>query len=214
MSSIALLCPCGAPAPDPLPDPGRAPVRCVACDTPLVRPGGVSRDDSERGLGAALLAASVLAVGWMFAARWTDGAAHWVLPVAGLLVGAVAWVTAGARGPSVQRSAALAFTAFVVLGEVLLYRGALLTRLVHMHTAEGAPNPELLAQQELSETGISEYLHVELTFWLFAGFAAGLFLALRVTRAPAAVEAFLAPPAARDAREAGPAHGEEAAAWR
>ena len=201
-----LLCPCGAPAPDELPSPGRRPLRCASCATPLVQPGGVPRDDAERALGAALLLASVLAVAWMFAARWTDGAAHWALPAAGALIGLAAWAAAHARGPAVQRAAALSFVGFVVLGEVLLYRGALLTRLTVMHAAEGAENAELLARQELSDTGVPEYLHVELTFWLFVGFAVGIFLALRLARAPAAVEAFLEPvggvlaePAAADA---------------
>jgi hypothetical protein len=195
VTSSALLCPCGLPAPADTPAAGRAPVRCADCGTPLVRPGGVPRDDAERAFGAALLVASLLAVAWMFAARWTDGAAHWVLPLAGIVIGLASWMSARARGPAVQRAAALAFAGFVLLGEVLLYRGALLTRLTAMHAAEGAPNPEVLARDELAETGIAEYLHVELTFWLFVGFAVGMFLALRLTRAPLAVEAFLPPPA-------------------
>lgn len=166
-------------------------------------------------MGAALLAASLLAVAWMFAARLTDGAAHWMLPPAGLVIGVTAWATSRARGPAVQRAAALAFTAFVVLGEVLLYRGALLTRLIVLHAAEGAANPEVLARDELAETGIAEYLHVELTFWLFVGFAVGMFLALRATRAPAAVEAFLAPlPAAEpDSPEEASPTPEEEPSW-
>jgi hypothetical protein len=188
-----LLCPCGAAAPSDLLAPGRVPGRCLQCSTPLVRPGGVPRDDVERALGAALLMASVLAVAWMFAARATDGAAHWTLPIAGVAIGAIARVAARGRGPAVQRAAALSFAAFVALGEVLLYRGALLTRLIALHEFEGAENAELLALQEIEETGFAEYLHVELTLWLFVGAAVGLLLALRLTRAPVAVEAFLAP---------------------
>lgn len=155
-------------------------------------------------MGAALLLGSLLAVAWMFAARWTDGAAHWMLPPAGALIGLVAWWSARARGPAVQRAAALSFAGFVVLGEVLLYRGALLTRLTSMHAAEGAENAQLLARQELADTGVTEYLHVELTFWLFVGFAVGIYLALRLAKAPIAVEAFLAPVfAAAETEDAG-----------
>jgi len=163
-----------------------------------VKPGGVPQDDVERSIGVALLLASVLSVAWMFVARTTGGSAHYALPVAGALIGGGAWLGARTRGPAVQRAAALSFAAFVVFGEVLLYRGALLPRLVALHRAEGAPDAEVLAHQELEGMELTQYLHVELTLTLFAGLAAGLVLALLLTRAPVAVAAFVRGPEASE----------------
>ncbi len=156
-----------------------------------MRPGGVAREDQERSVGVALLIASLLAVTWMFVARTTGGAAHFMLPIAGALIGVGAWAGARTRGPAVQRAAGLSFAAFFVFGEVLLYRGALLPRLISLHAAEGAPNADILAHQELRSMELPQYLHVELTFTLFSGLAAGLVLALLLTRAPVAVAAFV-----------------------
>jgi hypothetical protein len=180
-----------------------------------VQPGRLPREDIERSVGVALLVASLLAVVWMFVARASGSPAHAVLPVAGLVIGLAARLGARTCGPPVQRTAALSFAAFVAFGEVLLYRGALLPRLVALHRDEGASDAEVLAQQEFSGMEVSQYLHVELTLTLFLGVAAGLCLALWLTRSPVAVAAFRAPEDAvpESGSGLGPQIEPEAPAW-
>ncbi len=194
-----LTCPCGAPAPEPLPGPGCAPAPCARCATPLVRSGAVPAPAAERALGAALLVAAVSAVGWMLAAKATGTGAYWSLPIAGAGVGLASAMAARARGGRVQAAAACGFLIFLALGEVLIYRSALLPRLVALHSAEGASDAEILARTELDRMDVAQFLHIELTVGLFVGLAIGLAVALLLNRAPPAVVAFhkrVPPPAA------------------
>ena len=200
----ALLCPCGAPAPETLPAPGRDPVRCSRCATPLVAPGVVPQSQVERGLGAATIVAVLLAAAWAAVCHLTGTGAPWSLAVAGLAVGVAARAAARARGGRVQLAAGLALVVFFLLGEFLIYRHALLPRLVAMHTTEGSPDAEILAQQELERihddvdfyVWPERYASLEATRDLCLAMAAGIAAALWVTRARPAVAAF-SPPAAR-----------------
>src|SRR5215471_8147753 len=106
-NSHGFECPCGAPAPADLPAPGRAPVRCPSCATPLVAPGTIDAASFERGLGAALIVAVVGAALWATLCHFAKTGAPWSLAVAGLAVGAVARAAARARGGRVQLAAGI-----------------------------------------------------------------------------------------------------------
>ncbi len=186
-----VVCPCGAPAPAYLPPRGRRPVRCERCDTPLVAADGLPPDAYERGAGSALFTATLCAVAWMVVARATGSGATALVPAAALAIGLSAWWGARTRGPVVQLAAGSAFAAFLVFGEVLLYRGALLPRLVALHRAERADDPLDMARRELREMDVAHYSHIELTFGFFVAVALGFAAVLLVTRAPRAVVAFV-----------------------
>jgi hypothetical protein len=189
------VCPCGAPAPDDLPGPGRAPVRCSACATPLVAPGPVPAPLFERGLGAALIVAVLGAAGWATLCHFLGTGAPWTLAVAGLVVGVAARSAARSRGGRVQLAAGLALFVFFALGEFLIYRHALLPRLEAMHAAEGAADSQMRAEEELERIreDPERYASIEATRDLFLAIAAGVAAALWVTRARPAVAAFRAP---------------------
>jgi len=190
-----LVCPCGAAAPADLPAPGRAPVRCAACATPLVAPGAIESEAFERGLGAALIVAVVGAAAWTAVCHFAKTGAPWSLAVAGFAVGAAARAAARARGGRVQLAAGLALFVFFALGEFLIYRHALLPRLEAMHAAEGAPDADALAQSELERIreDPERYASIEATRDLFLAMAAGVTVALWLTRGRPAVAAFTSP---------------------
>ncbi len=193
------LCPCGATAPSLLPFPGQRPRKCEECGTPLVRRRGEQCGSTfDRALGGALVAGTLGALVWMFAARATGTGAHWVLPVLGALAGGAAWAAAGERGGRVQWAAVAGLFVAAVVGEVLLYRAALLQRLVRMHEDEGASDAAASAAEEFEEMRVAEYLHIELSLGLLAGLAAATVIAWWITRAPAAIVAFERPDAAPD----------------
>ena len=191
------VCPCGAPAPSDLPGPGRPPVRCAACATPLVAPGPVPASVFERGLGAALIVAVLGAAGWATLCHFLRTGAPWTLAAAGLLVGVAARAAARSRGGRVQLAAGLALLVFFALGEFLIYRHALLPRLEAMHAAEGAADSEMRAEEELERIreDPERYASIEATRDLFLAIAAGVAAALWITRARPAVAAFRAPAA-------------------
>jgi len=191
----AFECPCGAPAPADLPAPGRAPVRCPACATPLVAPGAIEPAAFERGLGAALVVAVLGAALWATVCHFAKTGAPWSLAVAGLAVGGVARAAARARGGRVQVAAGLALLVFFALGEFLIYRHALLPRLEAMHAAEGASDADALAHSELERIreDPERYASIEATRDLFLAMAAGVAAALWVTRGRPAVAAFNPP---------------------
>lgn len=197
--SDGLLCPCGAPAPADLPAPGRAPVRCAACATPLVAPGTIDAESFERGLGAALIVAVVGAAAWTAVCHFAKTGAPWALAVAGFAVGAAARAAARARGGRVQLAAGLALLVFFALGEFLIYRHALLPRLEAMHAAEGAADADALAQSELERIreDPERYASIEATRDLFLAMAAGLAAAMWLTRGRPAVAAFISPSSSR-----------------
>jgi hypothetical protein len=214
----SLRCPCGAAAPADLPEPGKPPVSCALCATPLVAPGRIAAAAFERGLGAALLVAVGGAALWAVVCFFGRTGAPWSLAVAGLAVGIAARAAARARGGRVQLAAGLALGVFFLLGEFLSYRHALLPRLEAMHAAEGAPDADVLAEREAeqirddvdfekawrdikrarpldaaSAVWPSRYASLEATRDLFLAMAAGVAAALWVTRARPAVAAFDAP---------------------
>jgi hypothetical protein len=170
-------------------------VRCTVCATPLVAPGKVARVAFEWGLGAAMLVAVLAAIGWAAVCFLTATGAPWSLAVAGLLVGVAARAAARARGTPVQVAAGLALLVFFGLGEFLIMRHALLPRLEAMHAAEGAPDANIRAEQELVRIRREpeRYASIEATRDLFLAMAAGIAVALWITRAPRAVAAFDAP---------------------
>lgn len=193
----AFACPCGLPAPASLPAPGRTPVVCDGCGTPLVQPGPPAPGAVERGLAAGLLAAVGAAWGWVLASRATVSGAPWAIPAGALVVGAAVWAVARTRGPRLQAAALLAFVVFLALGEVMLYRQTLRERLVAMHAAERSREPELLADQELREMTAGRYLGIEVGLAWWACALGGAAISWRLLRAPAAVAAFGPPPPAR-----------------
>jgi hypothetical protein len=152
----------------------------------------------EWGLGAAMLVAVLAAIGWAAVCFVTATGAPWSLAVAGLLVGIAARAAARARGTPVQLAAGLALLVFFGLGEFLIMRHALLPRLEAMHAAEGAPDASVRAEQELVRIRREpeRYASIEATRDLFLAMAAGIAVALWVTRAPRAVAAFAVPAAA------------------
>jgi hypothetical protein len=152
----------------------------------------------ERGLGAALIVAVAGAAGWAALCHALRTGAPWTLAAAGLVVGIAARAAARARGGRVQLAAGLALLVFFALGEFLIYRHALLPRLEAMHAAEGAPDSQMRAEEELDRirNDPERYASLEATRDLFLAIAAGVAAALWVTRARPAVAAFL-PPAPR-----------------
>ena len=192
---VSYVCPCGAPAPSGLPGPGRPPVRCAACATPLVAPGPVPAAGFERGLGAALIVAVLGAAGWAALCHFLRTGAPWTLAAAGLVVGVAARAAARSRGGRVQLAAALALLVFFVLGEFLIYRHALLPRLQAMHAAEGAADSHMRAEEELERIREDpmRYASIEGTRDLFLAVAAGIAAAMWLTRARPAVAAFRPP---------------------
>lgn len=142
-----------------------------------------------------MLVAVVAAVGWAAVCFVTATGAPWSLAVAGLLVGVAARAAARARGTPVQLAAGLALLVFFGLGEFLIMRHALLPRLEAMHAAEGAPDASVRAEQELVRIRREpeRYASIEATRDLFLAMAAGIAVALWITRAPRAVAAFAVP---------------------
>lgn len=196
---LRLVCPCGALVDGPLPAAGRPPAPCGACGAPLVAPGGVGRSALETGTAAAVLAAVVCAFAWVGLARAFDGAVHAAIP-AGALV--IAWsVRRGAkvRAPQLQWIAGAATLAFLALGELLLYRHALLGRLVAMHAAEqvagGGTDSAVLAEDEYRAMTPGKYLHIELDLAWWAAVALGAFIVGRTLRPLPSVPAFVVPEA-------------------
>ncbi|MCE9637695.1 MAG: hypothetical protein K8T90_18500 [Planctomycetes bacterium] len=202
----ALICPCGAPAPHPLPAPGRAPAPCPRCSTPLVQPGRVSSHTLEVGLAAGVVTAAVCDLAWMcvvkgwvpLAGAWTwaglpwseTSGSPWFIPLAAIAIASAVRLAARARSPGLQWMALLAFAVFVCAGEVLLYRTTLPGRLVAMHAAEGATDPEILGAEEIAGMDFWAYLHIELEFAWWGAVALGSALAWRMPKAADAVAAF------------------------
>lgn len=184
------LCPCGAPAPETMPQPGGDPVLCAVCSTPLVRPGSVRASALERGAGAAALAAVLAAGAWVGASWLTRDGAPWAAPFVGVAAGAAARWIGGARGRAMQWIAALATLAGVVVAEALLYRHTTYVRLLALHEAEGRPDAQFLAEEEFRRMDPWRYVHIEATPLLFFGIAAALWVAWRIAALPPAVVAF------------------------
>lgn len=175
-------------------------MRCASCDTPLVGPGKMSSWRIEKALGGGLLVGVVCAAAWVALSESSGTGAPFVVAGAGVLVGVAARMASRSRGFGVQMAALAAFVVFVLLGEVLLYRHALLPRLEAMHQREGAMDYEIRArheEQRLRDLSFGEqlehYMHIEMTLALFVALAMGGGLAVLITRAPPAVAAFLAP---------------------
>lgn len=194
-----LICPCGAPVPANLPGPGKLPVACARCATPLVAPGKVPGSSFEMGLAAAIVVAVLFAAGWAGLCYLTKTGAPWLFALGALAVGVAARMAARARGGRVQLAAGIALFVFFALGEFLIYRHALLPRLEAMYLEEGAPDAHVMAREELQhiEDDPERYASLEATRDLFLAMAAGIAAALWVTRARPAVAAFSAPSSSR-----------------
>lgn len=143
----------------------------------------------ERAAGAALLLGVACAAGWMLTSMWTAAPAVYCVVLGSVAIGLAARFAARHRGARIQAAALLGLVVFLVLGEVLIYRQALLPRLTAMHQAEGAKFPEARAKRELDRMDLSKFLHIEASLSLFAAVGLGVASALLLTRAPQAVVA-------------------------
>jgi hypothetical protein len=206
---LPLRCPCGAPAPEPLPAPGRRPVPCGACGAPLVAPGRVEQSALETGGAAAALAAVGAAFAWVLVARRAESGAPWVIPAGALAVAGAVRLGARARSSELRWIAVGAWLVFLVLGELLLFRHALLPRLVAMHAAEHAADPASLGADEHRAMTWANYLHIELGIGWWAAVGLSVAVLWRVLRPLPAVPAFASPrPAAAPAPGAEPQRAE------
>jgi len=190
--AAAYACPCGAAAPSDLPDPGRSPVACARCGTPLVRPGAVGGAALVRGAVAGIAVAVVCAFAWSEAARWTSRGAAWFIVLAAVATAMAVRGAARARSPGLQWVAVGVLVVFLGAGEPLLFRRALEPRLVAMHAAEHDPDPELPARQEAGKMTFGDYLSIEVTLGWFLAVGAGAWVAWRILRPQPAVAAHVA----------------------
>lgn len=166
-------------------------------------PGGVGRAARERGAAAGVLAAVVCGFGWVLVARAASSGTHAAIPVGALLVAWAVRLAARARSTDLRWIALGAASLFLVLGELLLYRHALLARLVAMHAAEGAHEPDVLGADEYSAMTASKYLHIELDLGWWAAVALAAVLVWRTLAPPPAVPAFVPGGAAAEGEAAG-----------